>query len=166
MRWFRIRHATWLKAIAFTIINRRKISSLDDDHPLQTSNPHDVVPFVEYNHYGNNQVNSDISQMTLPRLLATHMPYSGLPTSVANSGCRIVYICHNPFDTFIWVWHDIMKPRPQELWSVYVWRSVWHVLQQGCYWLWSVLGPYVGVYLCYNHIMLSTYDIALIFIFK
>lgn len=104
---------TWLKALAFAVINRRKFS-LNNQHPLQTSNPHDLVPFLEYNFYANNQI-PDLSQMTSPRLFATHMPFSALPSSVHRSDCRVVYICRNPFDTFVSIWHFLIKLRPEAL---------------------------------------------------
>ncbi|KAK1374109.1 hypothetical protein POM88_030302 [Heracleum sosnowskyi] len=46
---------TWLKALTFSIVNRHSFS-LQKKHPLLTSNPHDLVPFLEYNLYANNNV--------------------------------------------------------------------------------------------------------------
>ncbi|XP_058222901.1 cytosolic sulfotransferase 14-like [Rhododendron vialii] len=37
------------------------------------------------------------------------MPYSALPDSIKESGCRVMYICRNPFDTFVSQWHFLMK---------------------------------------------------------
>lgn len=105
---------TWLKALTFSIVNRH-LFSVQKQHPLLTSNPHDLVPFLEYNLYANNNI-PDLSQLPSPRLIATHVTFQALPESLkVDSSCRVVYICRNPFDTFMSVWHFILKIRPQEL---------------------------------------------------
>ncbi|KAE8707459.1 Cytosolic sulfotransferase 16 [Hibiscus syriacus] len=38
-------------------------------------------------------------------VLATHVPYSSLPTSIIDSGCKIVYICRDPKDTLVTLYH-------------------------------------------------------------
>ncbi|KAK8659047.1 hypothetical protein V6N13_029262 [Hibiscus sabdariffa] len=38
-------------------------------------------------------------------VLATHVPYSSLPRSVIDSGCKIVYICRDPKDSFVSLYH-------------------------------------------------------------
>ncbi|KAK3437232.1 hypothetical protein EUGRSUZ_C01959 [Eucalyptus grandis] len=82
---------TWLKAILFALLNRAKYSDPNSEqcHPLQTRNPHDLVPYLE--------------------LLATHLPYSSLPQSVRDSKCKLVYLCRNPKDNFISLWHFTKK---------------------------------------------------------
>ena len=92
---------TWLKALAFTITTR---SSYDlHNHPLLTLHPQEVVPFLEI------PANEDLTYvetLASPRLLATHVPMSLLPESIANHGCvRIVYICREPKDAFVSLWH-------------------------------------------------------------
>ena len=104
---------TWLKAMAFAVLNRKSFS-ISKNHPLLTSNPHDLVPFLEYKLYANNQL-PDLSMLPQPRLLATHVPFSSLPASIKNSDCRIVYWCRNPLDTFVSSWHFLMKVRPETL---------------------------------------------------
>ena len=47
---------TWLKALTFAIINRAHLSPSQPNHPLLSSNSHDLVPFLEFNYYGNNQI--------------------------------------------------------------------------------------------------------------
>lgn len=105
---------TWLKAIVFTIINRKNIPVHDEHHPLLTSNPHELVPFLEYKLYADNCI-PDFSTIPCPRLVATHMPFSALPHSVKESGCRVVYLARNPFDTFVSIWHFMQKLRPESL---------------------------------------------------
>ncbi|KAL7124678.1 hypothetical protein ABFS83_14G064400 [Erythranthe nasuta] len=68
--------------------------------PLLTSNPHKVVPHLELNLYLN-QENPDLEQTSTPRIFSTHMPFHALPTSIPESGCKIIYICRNPMDQFI-----------------------------------------------------------------
>ncbi|KAK9912581.1 hypothetical protein M0R45_036439 [Rubus argutus] len=105
---------TWLKALAFAVVNRHRFAI--KSHPLLTSKPHDLVPFLEYNLYANNQ-RPDLSNLHEPRLFGTHIPFPSLGT-VKQSNCKIVYICRNPFDTFVSTWHFIIKGKPQSLASV------------------------------------------------
>ncbi|KAK0593027.1 hypothetical protein LWI29_029453 [Acer saccharum] len=105
---------TWLKALAFAIINRKRYSNTQN-HPLLTSNPHDLVPFIEYEIYANNQV-PDLSDFAQPRIFATHIPYHALEESMKKSDTtKIVYLCRNPFDTFISSWLFLKKLRPESL---------------------------------------------------
>ncbi|KAB5565021.1 hypothetical protein DKX38_005075 [Salix brachista] len=103
---------TWLKALSFAIVNRKKFAISSDGHPLLASNPHDLVPFFEYKLYAEKQV-PDLSKLPDPRLFATHIPFAALQDSVKNSGCRIIYICRNPFDTFISSWTFSNKLRSE-----------------------------------------------------
>ncbi|MFQ6637657.1 hypothetical protein Gotur_013970 [Gossypium turneri] len=82
----------WLKSLTFATITR---TSYDDSTtPLLFKMPHDVVPFMELDHahFSANR------HLGIP-LLATHAPYSFLPTSIIDSGCKIIYICRDPKDT-------------------------------------------------------------------
>ncbi|KAF8038020.1 hypothetical protein BT93_B0772 [Corymbia citriodora subsp. variegata] len=92
---------TWLKALVFSIVNR---SHLDiSNTPLLTSNPHEVVPFIEYKPL------PDLDGLAEPRLLATHIPYLSLPESIKRSDCQIIYICRNPLDTVVSSWHFLVE---------------------------------------------------------
>ncbi|KAK3228727.1 hypothetical protein Dsin_000608 [Dipteronia sinensis] len=111
---------TWLKALGFAIINRKRYSNTQN-HPLLTSNPHDLVPFLEYKLYANNQL-PDLSNVFPndhdhhPRTFATHVPFPSLEESIKKSeNVKIVYLCRNPFDTFISSWHFINKLRLESL---------------------------------------------------
>lgn len=42
---------TWLKALAFALLNRKKYPNIHNNHPLLTSNPHTLVPFLEADLY-------------------------------------------------------------------------------------------------------------------
>ncbi|KAK7393096.1 hypothetical protein VNO78_21549 [Psophocarpus tetragonolobus] len=96
---------TWLKALTFAIINCQHFESLVN-HPLLTSNPHELVPFLEFSLVGDvDEKIVKLSHMTEPRNFATHLPFPSLPTSIKESNIRIIYICRNPFDTFVSGWH-------------------------------------------------------------
>jgi hypothetical protein len=47
----------------------------------------------------------DLTSFTSPRLFPTHLPYPLLPISAKNSTYKIVYLCRNPKDTFVSLWH-------------------------------------------------------------
>lgn len=97
---------TWLKALAFSITNR---SGYDfSNHPLLTLHPQQVVPTIEVEIPSNGDL-TFIDELPSPRLLATHMPLSLLPESVAIHGCRIVYICRDPKDAFVSRWHFLKE---------------------------------------------------------
>ncbi|XP_057802871.1 cytosolic sulfotransferase 5-like [Salvia miltiorrhiza] len=90
---------TWLKAIAFALLNRRRHPATSGDHPFLSRNPHDLVPFLEIGFYGSRKAR-DIASFPSPRLLATHVPYSSLPESI-RSKCKIVYVARDPKDTLV-----------------------------------------------------------------
>ncbi|KDP40565.1 hypothetical protein JCGZ_24564 [Jatropha curcas] len=94
---------TWLKALVFAILNRNLYPLNSNSHPLLVSNPHDLVPFLEYKIYANNQI-PDLSKFPEPGIFATHVPFAAVKESINKSSCKIVYICRNPFDTFISSW--------------------------------------------------------------
>ncbi|XP_057458811.1 cytosolic sulfotransferase 15-like [Lotus japonicus] len=107
---------TWLKALTFAIVNRQKHLTFSKSHPLLNSNPHDLVPFIEYTVYGKHDKVPDLSKIPEPRLFGTHIPFSSLPNSITKgSNCKIVYICRNPFDTFISSWCFVNKIKPPSL---------------------------------------------------
>ncbi|KAE8721438.1 Cytosolic sulfotransferase 14 [Hibiscus syriacus] len=94
---------TWLKALTFTTVNRHQFAM--DENPLLTSNPHQLVRSLEYDLYMNNPFpDLDNSSLYNPRLFATQVPYTSLPTSIKDSDCKIVFICRNPMDMFISLW--------------------------------------------------------------
>ncbi|XP_059315981.1 LOW QUALITY PROTEIN: cytosolic sulfotransferase 12-like [Lycium ferocissimum] len=95
---------TWLKALLFALINRLLHPIFEQNHPLLVKNPHDLVPFLELKLYVDGQV-PNFSSFTSPRLFSTHLPYASLPKSVQDSRTKLVYLCRNPRDTFISMWH-------------------------------------------------------------
>ncbi|GFS33378.1 sulfotransferase 2B [Actinidia rufa] len=100
---------TWLKALAFSILHRQHYTP-SQNSPLLTSNPHALVPnLFLFQGFVDQDLNSNNAHST--RLLATHLPYHALPPSIKSLaiGCRIVYLCRNPYDTFISAWHFFTK---------------------------------------------------------
>lgn len=87
---------TWLKALVYSITNRTHFAL--SDSPLLKANPHDLVPFVEFQ-----TLNKEV--VSQRRLLSTHMLYDTLPPSIITCGCKIVSVCRNPMDQFISYWH-------------------------------------------------------------
>ncbi|KAM7279006.1 hypothetical protein ACFE04_006140 [Oxalis oulophora] len=103
---------TWLKALLFSVMNRTLYDF--SSHPLLTHNPHECVPFLELKLFRKTPV-GDPENMPNPRILATHVPYSLLPETILSSGCKIVYICRNPKDVFVSMWHFCSKIRVEGL---------------------------------------------------
>ncbi|WMV28027.1 hypothetical protein MTR67_021412 [Solanum verrucosum] len=95
---------TWLKSLLFVLVNRMKYPVFEQNHPLLVKNPHDLIPFLEIRFYGYGLV-PNFASFTSPRLLSTHMPYASLPKSIQDSKTKLVYLCRNPKDTFISLWH-------------------------------------------------------------
>uniref|UniRef100_A0A0E0IEI7 Sulfotransferase n=1 Tax=Oryza nivara TaxID=4536 RepID=A0A0E0IEI7_ORYNI len=100
---------TWLKALSFAIANRsRHPVAGAGDHPLLTTHPQDLVPFIEtpFRHL---HPLSALDALPSPRLLSTHLPHQLLPPRVAELGCRIVYLCREPKDVVVSTWHFMNK---------------------------------------------------------
>ncbi|GFP95312.1 cytosolic sulfotransferase 5 [Phtheirospermum japonicum] len=72
---------TWLKALVFTLTNRKT-------HPIAKNHP---------------------------LLFSTHLPFNSLPEPIKQSpGCKVVYLCRNPKDIFVSLWHFTNSLKPQE----------------------------------------------------
>ncbi|MCL7046755.1 hypothetical protein MKW94_011633 [Papaver nudicaule] len=107
--------SVWLKALAFAIVNRARYPIIppSKNHPLLTTLPHHLVPFVDFKHdYPDSSLldfTKNRSCDSQCRLLATHVPYPSLPESIMDSAinCKVVYICRNPQDNFISLWHFV-----------------------------------------------------------
>ncbi|EOY19629.1 Sulfotransferase 2A, putative [Theobroma cacao] len=100
---------TWLKALIFSIVNRSRYTNATS--PLLTTNPHELVPFIEFTLYGEKEL-PDLTSIQSPRLFSTHIPYMSLPVSIKEcNNTRIVYICRNPFDVVVSSWHFAARAR-------------------------------------------------------
>ncbi|OMO72127.1 hypothetical protein COLO4_27814 [Corchorus olitorius] len=104
--------------MVFALVNRTKFNPKStQQHPLVSNNPHELVPFLEL------EPRIDYNQVDTyppPRLIATHLPFVSLPGSVKKSGCKIVYLCRNPKDNFVSLWHFANKMRTEEMGSISV----------------------------------------------
>ncbi|KAB2053526.1 hypothetical protein E1A91_A12G198900v1 [Gossypium mustelinum] len=122
---------TWLKSLTYATITR---TSYDDStSPLLSKMPHDVVPFMELDH-AHFSTHRDLG---IP-VLATHMPYSALPKSVTDSGCKIVYICRDPKDSFVSLYLFVSKYQKSENMQTFNLDEAFEQFCQGVCWY----GPY------------------------
>jgi len=155
---------TWLKALTFSVVNRKRFSC-SESHPLLTSNPHELVPFLEFifqDDYVQDK-HSYLSNMTQPRTFGTHIPFSSLCKSIKESNCKIIYICRNPFDTFVSAWIFSLKHKPESLHEV----AIEEALEKYCkgivgfgpiwdhmlgYWNESIAAPHKVLFLKYEEL--------------
>ncbi|KAJ8763560.1 hypothetical protein K2173_002443 [Erythroxylum novogranatense] len=149
---------TWIKALIFASLNRNIYDFVT--HPLITTNPHPLVPFLEKCLRRNENTDS----LPSPRLFATHLPYTFLPDYVKDSGCKFVYICRNPKDAFVSMWLFLNKVmsryRPtevslQDAFEMFtkgasIFGPFWdHVLS---YWNASLEAPYQVLFVMYENL--------------
>ncbi|KAM7254293.1 hypothetical protein ACFE04_031975 [Oxalis oulophora] len=154
---------TWLKALTFSLVNRTRYPDPDQNHPLMSKNPHDIVPYVDMMLYANNQM-PDLSILGSPRIISTHLSFHPFLRAVKDSACRIVYLSRNPKDTLVSLWHFTNKQREinggislslEEAFNrfcrgVYLYGPYWdHVLE---YWKESLERPHMIMFLKYEEI--------------
>ncbi|VAH32314.1 unnamed protein product [Triticum turgidum subsp. durum] len=165
---------TWLKALVFAVAYRRTHTPALEDgagqrrHPLLGSSPHDLVPFLHYVYEKHRSAAAPLLEaMPAPRVLAVHAPLSALPASVAGSGCRVVYMCRDPKDALVSLWHYLRKAnRPgataaslEELLAAFCdgvspFGPAWeHVAE---YWRESLARPEQVMFLRYEHVKEDT----------
>uniref|UniRef100_A0A0D9X1A5 Sulfotransferase domain-containing protein n=1 Tax=Leersia perrieri TaxID=77586 RepID=A0A0D9X1A5_9ORYZ len=115
---------TWLKALAFAVAVRGAYPPAGDAHPLLRLNPHDCVPFVEMTYLVTGE-EAKLDAAPSPRLMATHVAYSVLPSSITESTrCKIIYICREPKDMLISQWHFRNKSNSNTMQFSDVWESI------------------------------------------
>ncbi|CAA0828775.1 Cytosolic sulfotransferase 5 [Striga hermonthica] len=135
---------TWLKALVFTLANRANHPpSSSSNHPLSSASPHQLVPFLEISLFVNGQAPDPSSFPSHPRrILATHLPLSSLP--YCSNGGKVVYLCRDPKDVFVSLWHftNALKPKGSTPTPV---RDVLHMFCRGV----SLFGPFWDHVLAY-----------------
>jgi len=99
---------TWLNALTFATMARAAYPPAGDDHPLLRLNPHQCLPFLESLFQGGRE--AELEALPSPRLMNTHMPLPMVPGAVP--GCRVVYICRDPKDMVVSLWHFFRHLRP------------------------------------------------------
>lgn len=70
---FPISGTTWLKAITFSIVNRSRYGL--QNSPLLTTNPHQLVPFLEFNVCMENQPLPNLEHLSKPRIFFQRTPH-------------------------------------------------------------------------------------------
>ena len=100
----------WLKALTVALLERSKNRSSEDQHPLLSNNPHNLVPVLEMNLYRDTP-KPDLTKLlsSSPRLFSTHMPYHTLQEALKDSPCKVVYICRDAKDSLVSRWHIICR---------------------------------------------------------
>ncbi|CAH8386526.1 unnamed protein product [Eruca vesicaria subsp. sativa] len=97
---------TWLKALTIALFERLKNNSSNDLHPLQSDNPHGIVPFLELNLYLKSSTRDDLTKLSSPRVFSTHMPFHTLQVPFKDDPlCKIVYVCRNVKDVLVSLWY-------------------------------------------------------------
>ncbi|KAE8657917.1 Sulfotransferase 17 [Hibiscus syriacus] len=96
---------TWLKAFSVAIFTRNSVGDESMNSLFFNKVPHECIMFLEKYFIKNPSVQSD--EKRLP-LVATHLTYTALPKSILDSGCKMVYICRDPKDAFVSLWHSAM----------------------------------------------------------
>ncbi|KAM3205982.1 hypothetical protein ACQJBY_061584 [Aegilops geniculata] len=95
---------TWLKALSLATMARATYPPSGADHPLLRLNPHDCVPHLEALFSAGQE--AKLEAQPSRRLMHTHMHHSLLPPSLTH--CKIIYICREPKDMLVSMWHFIM----------------------------------------------------------
>ncbi|OEL24170.1 Cytosolic sulfotransferase 16 [Dichanthelium oligosanthes] len=156
---------TWLKALVYSVVRRGRHAPADERHPLLASSPHELVPFLHslYESHRSAPPAQLLQEMPSPRVLAVHSPFTALPASVRESGCRVVYLCRDPKDAFVSLRHylDEIKPKgsamtpPAEAFDLFCdgvspFGPVWDHMAE--YWKESVTRPGEVTFLRYEHL--------------
>ncbi|RLN34639.1 cytosolic sulfotransferase 5-like [Panicum miliaceum] len=132
-------------------------------HPLLRLNPHDCIPFMEMLFADGSAGSRKMVTLPSPRLMATHMHHAILHASLSNNpDCKIVYICRNPKDMLVSLWHFARIVQPDLAFSdvfehacegVSLSGPIWdHVLG---YWNASKESPETVLFLRYEEILLD-----------
>lgn len=104
---------TWLRSLLFATINRSRYDF--SSHPLLTTGPHAVFPFLDSYIYDKHPI-ADLDSLPSPRLFATHFSHDLFPESVkASSGSKFVYIWRDPKDVLVSKWHFMNRLRTKDL---------------------------------------------------
>ena len=149
---------TWLKALTFAIVNRSRFD--DTSNPLLKRNPHQLVPYIEFDVSSFPQVDvlNDKGNNTL---FSTHIPHELLPVSVLTSRCKLVYIWRDPKDTFISLWTFLNKARA-ELGPVNNLEESFDMFCRGLSWYGPYLDHVLGYWKAYqenpNKILFLKYE--------
>ncbi|KAL6660723.1 hypothetical protein ACP70R_001758 [Stipagrostis hirtigluma subsp. patula] len=111
---------TWAMALAFATMARRAHPPdvAAGRHPLRRLNQHQCVPLLEGLFAGGRE--GKLDALPSPRLMYTHLPLTMIPRAVAaaddggtaGGGCRVVYVCREPKDMVVSLWHYLRTVYP------------------------------------------------------
>nr|GMD80374.1 cytosolic sulfotransferase 12-like [Ipomoea batatas] len=100
---------TWLKALVFALTTRKQFPVSQQTHPLLTTSPQDLIPYMELSYARQNSPPDFPTMNNGIRVFSTHLPLELLPKSVGESKCKLIYLCRNAKDTFVSFWHFMNK---------------------------------------------------------
>ncbi|KAF8765353.1 hypothetical protein HU200_008495 [Digitaria exilis] len=99
-----------------------------------------------------------------PRVYAVHAPFTALPASLPESGCRVVYLCRDPKDAFVSLRHFLDEIKPEGCVSMTPFAEAFDLFCDGVspfgpvwdhmaeYWKESVARPREVMFLRYEHL--------------
>ncbi|GAA0164914.1 transferase [Lithospermum erythrorhizon] len=93
---------TWLKSLSFAIMTRNRFD--ESSNPLFKAVSHECIPHLE-----SDFASGSFSRDQELKLLGTHLPLNALPKSVFIENCKIVYICRDPKDLVVSMFHFAKK---------------------------------------------------------
>lgn len=88
---------TWIQEIVYHVLH------VDDIEKPSQKCIDERFPYMEMP--DNAEVFKSIRELTKPRLLKSHLPFSLLPLGKCNKGYKIIYISRNPKDTAVSMYH-------------------------------------------------------------
>ncbi|CAM0958971.1 unnamed protein product [Alopecurus aequalis] len=146
---------TWVNALTFATMARATYPPAAADHPLLRLNPHQCLPFLEGLFGSGTEVK--LEALPSPRLMNTHMPLQMLPPA---SACKVVYVCRDPKDIVVSLWHFGKRLLPELTFhdsfervcsGVMHYGPIWaHILG---YWRASVATPHTVLFLRYEELL-------------
>ncbi|GFU26033.1 sulfotransferase 1C4 [Nephila pilipes] len=86
---------TWLQEIIYLIQSNVDLDS------ARKLNLDERFPYIEHSKTNFNEVKN----MSSPRLLKTHLPYSLLPQDILQKQCKMIYVTRNPRDVVVSYYH-------------------------------------------------------------
>ncbi|CAM0958814.1 unnamed protein product [Alopecurus aequalis] len=151
---------TWVNALTFATMARAAYPPAAADHPLLRLNPHQCLPFLEGLFGGGTE--AKLEALPSPRLMNTHMPLQMLPRA---SACKVVYVCREPKDMVVSLWHYIKRAVPELTFhdsfeyvcsGMVYYGPIWdHILG---YWRASVATPHSVLFLQYEQLLRDPAD--------
>nr|XP_043634809.1 cytosolic sulfotransferase 17-like isoform X2 [Erigeron canadensis] len=103
---------TWLKALMFAIMNRSRFPDFSD-HPLLRQGPQSCFPSLDP-YISQDHAITNMDLLPSPRLISSHFAFNLFPSTFQDE-CKFVYICRDPKDVFVSMFHFVKQMRPKHL---------------------------------------------------